>query len=173
MKLGDGNHKAKQQRDGSKRRSTPQERDGEFRAQVDDVKRRIRAQLDKGYTMLPAECRDAARRDGDFAAVEAITEMSSEMREANRKNGGGSGRWINEVVKEASKADAERRQRAADRETQRIVNEARGQVSGVGGLAAANDAPSEEHNPGARFPTRGRRKRKLGPIGPINPGAGL
>lgn len=175
MKIGDSKSQARQQqRNKTQRRSTPQERDGEFKREVEDVKGRIRAQLDRGHVMLPAECRDAARRDGDFAAVQAITEISSEMRERNRENGGGSRRWMDQAVKEASRADAERRQRSADREVQRIVHEARRGASGIGGgLAAANDASSEEHNPGARFPTKGRRKRARTPIGPINSGAGL
>lgn len=164
MKIGNSNSRARQQqRDGSKRRSTPQERDQDFRADVEDVKGRVRKYLDAGHVMLVSECKDAARRDGDFAAVQAIEEMSSEMRERNRENGGGSRRWVDEAVKEASKADRERRERVAERETARIAHETSQQVSGVGGPDAIGQCG--ESGVDNRFPTKGPRTRKRTAIG--------
>lgn len=157
----------------SKRRSTPQERQAAFEAEVQDEIRAIRSQMRRKPNQ-PIE-RDAWRahhaKQGNTATVQAMDSIRDEISEHNEKAGPGFiAQQRAKVFKDIEKQEHQKRKERGEREAARIAEEARAAgPTGMGGLAAAG----EKGEPGTdtRFPTRNaKRFRKRTAIGPMSRG---
>jgi hypothetical protein len=91
------------------KRKTTEERDREYRAEVERHKRRIRRLMGDGEYLYALEHHNFALREGDFARADALEELAGEIQAHNREVGGGVRQEVADAKRDAAGRDYERR----------------------------------------------------------------
>lgn len=137
-------------------RKTRADRDRAHREEVAEEKRFLREVMDMGEHIYLDEWWRMHERRGNYAAADALVELTHEIREHNRDLRGGTRARIGDALDEVRATERERKERIGDERAARLVEDYRRNHPVPGSF---EDEP--EFNPGLQAPTGPRRAKQI------------